>query len=125
MATPSLSPEQFLAAFPVPVRRLAHAARERILTVVPDATERVRPGWKLIGYNAPAYFAFIVPQQERLRIGFEWGALLSDPQGLLEGTGSQVRYVTIRAASELRSRALAELLRSAAALRPPRADPLQ
>ena len=122
MKPPPMSAEQFLATYAAPVRQLALAARERILAVVPEATERVRPGWKLIGYNAPAYFAFIAPQQDHVRIGFEWGVLLSDPAGLLQGSGSQVRYVHLHTRSDLRSRALPELLRTAAALRPPRAS---
>ena len=48
-------------------RELAEAARRRFLEVVPDATVRLRPGWGLIGYNAPAYFAFIVPHEEQVR----------------------------------------------------------
>jgi len=81
------------------------------------------PGWGLIGYNAPAYFAFIAPGRDDVRIGFEWGVMLSDPDRLLEGRGSQVRYVTIRSVRVLQSRALAELLRSAAAIRPPHRAP--
>ncbi len=100
-------------------RRLAEAARKRILRVVPEATEKLRPGWGLIGYNAPAYFAFIAPERDALRIGFEWGVMLADPTRLLEGTGSQVRYVTIRSARDLAGPAVAELLRAAAAIRPP------
>ena len=42
------------------VRRLTHEARSRIKSVIPHATERLRAGWGLIGYNAPAYFAFVV-----------------------------------------------------------------
>ena len=96
-------------------RGLAEAARRRILEVVPDATERLRPGWGLIGYNAPAYFAFIVPDEERVRIGFEWGVALPDPSGLLEGEAKQVRYVTVRTMKDLRRPALADLLAAAAA----------
>ena len=96
-------------------RALAEAARKRIFEVVPDATELLRAGWGLIGYNAPAYFAFIVPEEKRVRIGFEWGAALPDPSGLLEGDQKQIRYVTIRSIADLRGPALADLLAAAAA----------
>ena len=111
--------EELLAACPPATRRLAVAARRRILRVVPGAVEKLRPGWGLIGYNAPAYFAFIALGPDGLRIGFEWGVMLSDPTRLLEGTGNQVRYVAIRAARDLATPAFAELLRAAAAIRPP------
>ena len=116
---PDISVEDFLRGFTPPVRQLAEAARKRILSVVPHATERVRLGWRLIGYNAPAYFAFISFERGSIRIGFEWGVLLSNHSGLLQGAGSQVRYVAIRSAADLRKAALAELLESAAAIVPP------
>ena len=72
-------------------RALAESARERIAAVVPGATEKLRAGWGLIGYNAPAYFAYILPAEDHLKIGFEWGVALPDPAGLLEGDGKQVR----------------------------------
>jgi hypothetical protein len=80
----------------------------------------VRLGWRLIGYNAPAYFAFITVDHDRVRIGFEWGVLLDDPSALLQGTGSQVRYVTVRSAAVLKEPALTALLQSAAEMVPRR-----
>jgi hypothetical protein len=95
-------------------RKLVEAARRRIRLVVPTAVERLRPGWGLIGYNAPGYFAFVVPGPGDVRIGFERGVSLPEPAALLEGQGRQIRYVTIPSAARLRSAALAELLRVAA-----------
>jgi hypothetical protein len=111
--------DELLAARSPEVRELARDAGTRIMSVVPHATERIRAGWGLIGYNAPAYFAFVVPGEDSVRIGFEWGAELPDPSGLLEGKGKQVRYFTVRAAKDLDTRALADLLAAAAAM-PPR-----
>jgi hypothetical protein len=111
--------DELLARCEPRVRRLAEAARKRILVVVPEATEKLRPGWSLIGYNAPAYFAFILPTRYQVRIGFEWGVMLPDPKGLLEGDGSQVRYFTLGTAAALRSPELSAFLRAAAAIRPP------
>ena len=110
--------DELLAMSDPAVRRLANDARKRIMSVVPHATERLRAGWGLIGYNAPAYFAFIVPDEDAVRIGFEWGVALPDPTGLLESDGKQVRYVTVREAQDLRLPALAELLIAAAAIPP-------
>jgi hypothetical protein len=117
--TPEIRVEDFLRGFTPSVRELAEEARKQILSVVPHATERVRLGWRLIGYNAPAYFAFISFEREHVRIGFEWGILLPNDSGLLEGTGSQVRYVTIRSPANLGSAGLIVLLQSAAAIVPP------
>jgi len=114
-----VSVEEFLRAFHPPLVQLAEGARSRILSAVPHASERVRLGWRLIGYNAPAYFAFISFERDHIRIGFEWGILLPNHSGLLEGTGSQVRTIPVRSAADLRKAALTALLRSAAAIVPP------
>jgi hypothetical protein len=111
--------EELLSAYPPRVRRLAEGARARIREVVPEAVERLRAGWGLIGYDAPAYFAFVWPTREHARIGFEWGVMLPDPGGLLQGDGAQVRYVVVETIKQLRDPALALLLQEAAALRPP------
>ena len=111
--------EELLAGCSPAFQGLAQDARASVMSVVPHAVERLRGGWGLIGYNAPHYFAFIVPEADRLRIGFEWGALLPDPSRLLEGEGKQVRYITISSAEQLNTPALAALLETAAAM-PPR-----
>ncbi len=84
------------------------------ISSVSSAAEKLRPGWGLIGYNAPTYFAFILPGPHDVQIGFERGISLADPAHLLEGDSRQVRYVPLRSASDLRKAALAELLRAAA-----------
>ncbi len=111
------SVEELLARCEPPVRRLVQAARRRVLAAVPGATERLRAGWGLLGYDAPGYFAYVAPMRDHVRIGFERGAWLDDPARLLRGEGRQVRHVEIRRAAELRARALTTLLRQAAAAR--------
>jgi hypothetical protein len=118
MTPPDISVDEFLRGFALPLRRLAEAARRRIASVVPHATERVRSGWRLIGYNAPAYFAFISFERDHVRLGFEWGVMLTDPAGLLKGFGSQVRYIAIRSAADLEGPDVTALLRAAAAIVP-------
>lgn len=122
-ASPAREIDDFLCACTPRARRLVEAARRRIRRVVPAAVEKLRPGWGLIGYNAPAYFTFIAPARDTVRIGFEWGVMLPDPARLLEGTGSQVRYVTIRSTRDLASPALGALFITAAAVRPPPRPP--
>lgn len=109
------SVEDLLARCTPRVRRLVQAARRAVLGAVPGATERLRAGWGILGYDAPRFFAFVVPQPDHVRIGFERGVLLRDPAGLLEGYGTQVRHVAIRAALDLRRPGLRALLRQAAA----------
>jgi hypothetical protein len=109
------SVEEYLNRVPDNIQSLARTLRTLVRKAVPDVLERVYPGWNIIGYRAPlgttsAYVGFLAPFQDRIVLGFEYGVLLSDPDGVLEGRGTQVRQVTIRSAKEIRQDVLMPLL---------------
>jgi len=115
----SIPPEALLERYG-PERRLAAEALRAIVKVaVPDALERVRPGWGLIGYDVPvgrrfAYFAFVWPEVEHVHLGFEYGVYMDDPQRLLQGAGRKVRRVTVVDPGDIDQPALLLLVREAA-----------
>ena len=113
------TPEQFLAVFPPDARELANQLRELIKQTIPNIIEAVYPGWKLIGYREQdgkrsRYFCFVAPFEGRVMLGFEYGVLMADAAGLLEGDGKQVRYVTLRNDADLRPHELSALIAEAA-----------
>lgn len=67
--------------------------------------------WVKGGRNA----AFVHVEPDHVQFGFFYGATLTDPKGLLQGKGRYVRHVKLRAPSDVDARALAGLLRQAAA----------
>ena len=115
-------PEFLLDGYPTEIRALAERLRDAVREAVPDAIERVRPGWRLIGYDVPvgrrmAYFAYVAPEFEHVHLGFEHGVLMRDPDGLLEGAHlrlRRVRYLTFVPGARLARRRLVELTREAA-----------
>jgi hypothetical protein len=114
-STNSTHPEDILAEHGPGVREMAEALRRLIRQTIPDVIEAAYPGWHGIGYRHPAsgYFCAIFPGAEGVRLGFEFGALLPDPNGLLEGSGRQVRYVTMREGQALPVEGIQTLLRAA------------
>jgi hypothetical protein len=95
--------EALLEDFPPPMQTIAQRLREIVMATMPDAIERVRPGWRLIGYDLPigkklVYFAYVAPEIEHIHLGFEHGWAMRDPNGLLLGQGitKQVRWLTFR-----------------------------
>jgi hypothetical protein len=115
------TPEQFLATFPDEIRAHANQLRALIRRIVMDVDEAVYPGWRLIGYRVrngrrTRYFCYIAPFEDRVTFGFEYGVLLNNDAGLLEGTGTQVRYVTIREPKDIREQELTALIAEAAAV---------
>jgi hypothetical protein len=119
---PELPVEAFLAGYPLPMRTLAEDLRAVVRAAVPGAVERLRLGWRLIGYDVPygrrwRYFAYVAPETEHVHLGFEYGASMSDPHRMLEGAHlnlRQVRFLTFRAGDELPVEALMGLVHEAA-----------
>jgi len=109
--------DTFLKGYSPQVRVIAVKTREVILSVLPGATEKVFPGWKVIQYGAgggrEGVFAVISPQKERVNLGLTNGAGLADPQGLLEGTGTGIRHVKLTSAEAAGTPAVRQLVSDA------------
>src|SRR5688572_9800161 len=80
------------------IRRAVERLRRVVKKAVPDAIERVRPGWGLIGYDIPMgkrtrYFAFVWPEPEHAHLGFEYGIWMDDPENILQGAHIKLRKV--------------------------------
>ena len=101
VAMESMTPEELLARCDDRMRAVAEALRLVVRATLPDAIERVRPGWGLIGYDVPngrrtAYCCFVWAEPEHVHLGFEHGVLMRDQRGILQGRGvtKRVRWLT-------------------------------
>ena len=119
-----IPPELFLEAYPPGIRRAADRLRAVVRRAVPDAIERVRSGWRLIGYEVPVdrrskYFAYVAPEMEHVHLGFEYGIWMADPDNLLQGAHlnlRKVRFVTYEPGDPIPESALVVYTRDAARL---------
>src|SRR5918992_3971242 len=109
------TPEQFLAAYSPAIRALSERLRALIRDTVPTASEHVYTGWKALGYRDPqsGYFCGIFPQSDHVRLLFEHGAALPDPDRVLTGTTRQVRYLELRDVEDIPIGPVQRLLRAA------------
>jgi hypothetical protein len=98
---------------------LALRVREAVLAAEPDLSERVYRGWDGIGFHHPeaGYLCAIYPRDGEVRLLFEHGTRLDDPEGLLEGDGAQTRYMTVRAVDDRLAETIGHLVRDAVAER--------
>ncbi|MEO8571309.1 MAG: DUF1801 domain-containing protein [Chloroflexota bacterium] len=123
-ATESIPVEAFLAGYPLGIRVAAGTLRAIVARAVPDAIERVRPGWRLIGYDLPVgrrrvYFAFVSPELVHVHLGFQHGIFMADPERRLEGAHlnlRKVRFLTFIAGQPIPGEPLVDLVRQAARL---------
>ena len=113
--------EALLADYPGPMREIAEWLRGVVARAVPGATERVRAGWRIIGFDLPldprrsVYFAWVMIESVHVHLGFPQGVLMADPRGLLDGAGitKKARWATLKPDSMLDELDLAELVQEA------------
>jgi hypothetical protein len=120
-AMETIPPEALLAPYSSRHQAVANELRRLVKRAVPDAVERVRPGWGLIGYDVPIgrrtkYFAWVWLQPEHIHLGFQNGVLMDDPDRLLQGAGitKNVRWLTLDSAADIRAAEFQVLVREAA-----------
>lgn len=123
-ATHETLPEQ-LRELPASVRAIVSAARRTVKSVAPGAREShcgmTRPRsksmmWKLCRYGAKGEEGTVVTIgafSKHASIFFSRGVELDDGSGFLEGSGKQLRYVTLRMPADAESAALKRVVRKA------------
>lgn len=82
------------------VKAIADDLRALVVGLHPDVVEVPRKGDKAVSYGfgekkmSEAY-CYLMPQTDRVNLGLFWGALLDDPNQLMEGKGKKLRHVKI------------------------------
>ena len=113
----------FLDGYEPPIRELAQGLRAAVLRVAPEATERVRVGWRIIGFDLPvrrhgAYFAWVFPERHHVHLGFPQGDRLQPRPGILDGQGitKRARWITFEPGDRIDETLVRELVLEAAGL---------
>jgi hypothetical protein len=68
----------------------------------------------VLGFDSPSYFAFLSPYQGKVRLGFQRGPMLDDPEGLLEGAGTYVRWIVFSCVNDVQRKGVSALILRAA-----------
>jgi hypothetical protein len=109
----------FLSAYEPEITALALAVRALVLTEAPDAVEllydaynAVSAGYSFTGRPSDA-FIHIAAYAGWVNLGFNHGADLDDPDGVLQGSGRQVRHIRIATIADLRKLVVRALVKDA------------
>ena len=105
--------EQVLRGCPPELRDVAEALRRLVKGAAPRASERGYTGWGNLVYDNNGMFCYIAPLKDSVNLGFQRGIDLSDPEGLLRGTGKSMRHVKVRKREDIRADALSRLVTEA------------
>ena len=113
-----VTPEEILAGYSVEVRAIASRLRRIIKQTVPGASEVTSRDWHGLGYRHPhhGYVCGIFLQADSVKLGFEHGINLYDPDYLFEPGGGQVKYIKLADRKQIREGPLKKLLTAAMSL---------
>ncbi len=99
---------KFLRPYDPEIRELALQLRALVLEEMTPCYENIYDAYSAvaIGYGASDRLRdgvfHIAVYSKHVNLGFNDGATLADPKGILEGTGNRIRHLTIKTADDLR-----------------------
>lgn len=92
-------------------QQLLQHLRSLILSSAPYVEESIK--WNIPFYSAGGLLCYLNPQPKGVILGFCRGALLSNPEGHLQGTGKEVRLLLLSPGTSLKEDRIRELLQEA------------
>ena len=121
MAGRAVPPEliEFLAPFSDDVQEIALGLRGRVLAVMPEAHEIVWDATNAVSLvyspstNWQDGVVHIASYSKRVNLGFNDGASLADPLGILTGTGARIRHISFNAVADVDAEWVDEYLAAA------------
>jgi Domain of unknown function (DU1801) len=99
---------KFLKPFDPAVRKLALELRQLVLEVMAPCHENIYDAYSAvaIGYGSSDRLGdgicHIAVYGNHVNLGFNFGATLPDPSGILKGKGNQIRHIKVDSEEELR-----------------------
>ena len=104
----------FLSQYDEEICKRALELRKLLLQNLPGITEQLDVPAKMIAYCYGQKYAdlicVIIPSKKGLKLGFNKGPELPDPDKMLEGTGKTSRYVVISSDEIIKSKSLKALI---------------
>lgn len=111
--------ETFFSRYEPQVFANAIKLRKLLFSNLPDITEQVDLPARMVAYcygqKYTELICTLIPSKKGLKLGFNRGPELPDPEGILKGTGKISRYVEIKSEKQINSPALKNLLAEALA----------
>lgn len=106
--------EAFFAGYPPDVQAISRMLRVMVNNSMPHAYEVLFAKHNHIGYlfteSMHDRVCYICPLKDYVRLGFDYGGYLDDPEQMLEGTGKRMRHVKLRSVKESENPALKQLV---------------
>ena len=114
--------EELLAGFEPNVRAIALEARAFVLARAPGAHELIYDAYNALSLaysfdeRLGGAFCHVALYRHHVNLGFNRGAELDDPAGLLQGSGTRIRHLRLEEAADLQAVHVDGFLQAAIAL---------
>ena len=95
-------------------RQMAEALRRIIRTADPELRETIK--WGNPTYTKNGNVCYIAQAGDHMNFGFYKGVALSNPDGIIEGTGKGLRHIKVRSMDDILPERFAGLVREAVGL---------
>lgn len=121
MRKPLSSLDDFLEPYDPSVRTLFFQTRTFVLNAAPRANELIYDAYNAVtcaySYSERLKEAFchVAAYRKHVNLGFNQGAGLDDPHGLLVGSGARIRHIRISSVDEFQDERIHQLLKLAIA----------
>jgi len=103
--------DTWIAAVEPHLRPIAVALRRLILDACPDLAESIK--WGNPVYEHSGKVCYLATTKAYVSLGFFNGAALTDPEGIMEGTGKKMRHVKVRDLSAILNQRLSAWVKEA------------
>jgi hypothetical protein len=107
--------DEYLRAKSLGLQEAANHLRKLVKKTLPKSKEGINP-WHVPIFESNGPICYYMAGKNHITLGFIRGTSLPDPEGLLEGTGKNLRHVKIKSVDDLKQKGLCELLKFAASL---------
>lgn len=109
--------DEFLSQYDEQISGNAQKLREIIFANLPGIIEQLDLPANMIAYcygqKYSELICVLIPSKKGLKLGFNRGTELPDPDNILEGNGKISRYIQIKSNGQIKSDTLEQLLESA------------
>jgi len=113
--------DEYIAGLQGWQQEVVAAIRVIVQEAAPEARESIK--WAQPVYEVAGPLAYIKAHSSSVNFGFWRGVDLTDPGGLLEGTGGKMRHVKLSGLSDIREQAFKDFIRQAIQLNQTKGDP--
>ncbi len=108
--------EQLIGKQAPPIQEIAQTVRRYLLTALPELEEDVSSKLSIIYFKHDGVVCALSLHKAHANLHFYKGTLLSDPEGILQGSGGKLRHIRFNSTADINLDVLESYVREAYAL---------